>query len=201
MQIISLSKHRFDLAVSEALAVIKDGGVVSYPTESYYALGVKASSERALKRLYAIKNRPIDKAMPVIIGSINTLEMIVSTIPDNADILMERFWPGPLTMIFDANDDLSQLLTAGLRKVAARVPGEGFALSLAKTAGFPITATSANISSEPPASHPNEVVNYFGKEIDLLIDAGETPGGKPSTIVDVTVTPPAILREGRVSLN
>ncbi len=200
MQIISLSKTNPEHAVAEALDVIRAGGIAAYPTESYYALGVMATSEEALKRLYAIKKRPLDKALPVIVGGHDVLMTIIKNMSDEAERLMELYWPGPLTIIFNANDDLSQLLTAGLSKVAARVPGEEIALSLAEAAGFPITATSANISSEPPASHPDEVIDYFGGEIDLLIDAGETPGGKPSTIVDVTVTPPKVLREGRVSL-
>ena len=178
----------------------KKGGIVAYPTESYYALGVMASDEAAMERLYEIKKRPVQKAMPVIVGNKNALMTIVTAIPEAAEILMEKFWPGPLTMIFEAKAGLPELLTAGLGKVAARVPGEGFALSMAKAAGFPITATSANISSMPPARHPDEVIEYFGKSIELLIDAGETPGGKPSTIVDVTVKPQKILREGRTVL-
>lgn len=130
-----------------------------------------------------------------------TLASLVKTVPERAVELMDRYWPGPLTIIFEAVDNISDLLTAGTGKVAVRVPGESVALRLAREVGFPITATSANISSEPPADNPDAVLNYFGERIDLIIDAGKTPGGKPSTIVDVTVDPLNVLREGSVLLN
>lgn len=186
--------------VKEAVAALKKGGIIAYPTESYYALGVMASDEAALRKLYEIKNRPIRKALPVIVGSEDILRTIVSSIPEAANVLIEKYWPGPLTLIFEARNGLPELLTAGLGKIAARVPGEGFALSMARAASFPITATSANRSAAPPARHPDEVMEYFGNNIELMIDAGETPGGKASTIVDVTLAQPRILREGRIAL-
>lgn len=198
MRILFLTKNQLGRVIFEAVTVLKNSGIVAFPTESYYALGVMATDEDALKRLYEIKKRPLQKALPLIVGNKDILEGIVNSIPEESEVLMEKYWPGPLTMVFEAKKGLSQLLTAGLGKVAAREPGEGFALSLARAAGFPITATSANISSRPPAKHPDEVIKYFGDRIDLIVDAGETPGGKPSTIVDVTVTPPKLLREGRV---
>ncbi|MDO8281546.1 MAG: L-threonylcarbamoyladenylate synthase [Thermodesulfovibrionia bacterium] len=200
MRILSINESGLEVAVNEAVAALRKGGIVAYPTESYYALGVMASDEAALKKLYEIKMRPIQKALPVIVGSEDTLKTIVISIPEAARMLMEKFWPGPLTLIFEAKAGLPELLTAGLGKVAVRLPGEGFALSMAKAAGFPITATSANLSSMPPARYPDEVIKYFGHSIELMIDAGETPGGKPSTIVNVTVEPYKLLREGRVAL-
>ncbi|MBI4825597.1 MAG: threonylcarbamoyl-AMP synthase [Nitrospirae bacterium] len=199
MRILSIESDS-EAAVKEAVAALKKGSIVAYPTESYYALGVMASDEAALRKLYDIKKRPIQKALPVIVGSEKALMTIVRSVPEEARMLMKKFWPGPLTMIFEARAGLPELLTAGLGKVAARVPGAGFALSMARAAGFPITATSANPSSMPPARHPDEVIKYFGNRIELIIDAGATPGGKPSTIVDVTVKPQKVLREGRIVL-
>lgn len=200
MRILSLNENDLGALVKEALSALKKGGIIAYPTESYYALGVMASDEAALRKLYKIKRRPLEKALPVIVGDEGALNKIVKSVPECATTLMKKFWPGPLTMIFEAKENLPELLTAGLGKVAVRIPGEGFALSMARLAGFPITATSANISSRPPAIHPDEVMEYFGNSIDLMIDAGGASGGKPSTIVDVTVEPPKLLREGRIAL-
>jgi len=187
--------------ISESLKVLKKCGVIAYPTESFYALGVNACNEAALKKLYEIKNRPSEKAMPVIVGNEDILKKIVKSIHPEAEKLIKKYWPGPLTLIFWAKADLPELLTCGTGKVAARIPGECFAFHLAKAADFPITATSANLSGKPPAQYPADVINYFGETIDLLIDGGKTPGGKPSTIVDVTATPPKVLRKGSISLD
>ncbi len=111
---------------------------------------------------------------------------------------MDRFWPGPLTLIFLAKENLSEYITAGTHTVAVRIPGESFALHLAITANFPITATSANPSGYAPAQDAETVIRYFGDKIDLIIDGGHTSGGLPSTIVDVTGDEIKLLREGAV---
>jgi L-threonylcarbamoyladenylate synthase len=187
--------------ITESLKVLKNGGIVAYPTESFYALGVLATDERAIKKLYELKKRPSEKPLPIIVGDMDTLKSIVKYIPSQAEDLMKRFWPGPLTLIFEAQDNLPALLTGNTGKVAVRIPGDSFALYLARASKFPITATSANISARPPAERADEVINYFGDNVDLIIDAGKTPGGKPSTIVDVTVIPPRVLRKGIISLD
>jgi L-threonylcarbamoyladenylate synthase len=112
--------------------------------------------------------------------------------------LMDRFWPGPLTLIFPAKENLSEYITAGTHKVAVRIPGESFALHLAKYANFPISATSANPSGIPPASDAETIIRYFGDRIDLIIDGGPTSGELPSTIVDVTEREMKILRDGMI---
>lgn len=200
VKILSLTEDNAEKIIKESLKVLKNGGIVAYPTESFYGLGVNAFNETALQRLYELKERPVKKPMPLIVGSKEALKSIVKSIPIEAERLIKRFWPGALTIVFDAVDDLPDILTAGTGKVAVRIPGDRFALKLAMASGFPITATSANLSSRPPARKTEEVVNYFGEGIDLIIDAGKTPGGKPSTIVDVTVKPPRILRKGRIVL-
>ncbi|GBD97321.1 MAG TPA: threonylcarbamoyl-AMP synthase [Nitrospirae bacterium] len=187
--------------IADALIILKNRGVIAYPTESFYALGVLATDEKAVERLYELKKRPPEKPLPIIVGDMDTLESITSGISSKAKELMKRFWPGPLTLIFEARDNIPGLLTGGTGKVAVRIPGESAALDLARALKLPITATSVNPSGKPPAEDPDAVIGYFGEEIDLVIDAGKAPGGRPSTIVDVTVTPPEILREGSVSLN
>lgn len=198
---LSLYENLADVVAERALHVLKDGGIVAYPTESFYALGVLALNKNAVKRLYELKKRPLQRPMPVIVGSNDVLKSIVKSIPSQAEILMEKFWPGALTIVFDAIDGLPEILTTNTGKIAVRIPGDSFALSLAKVANFPITATSANISGKPPAQSSEEVLNYFGENIDLVVNGPKTPGGKPSTIVDVTVMPFKVLREGRVLVN
>ncbi len=201
MVILSFTENTSERVIAESLKILKNGGIIAYPTESFYALGVLATDETAVKRLYELKKRPAEKAMPIIVGDMETLKSTVRDIPLQAEDLMKSFWPGPLTIIFKTQSNLPVLLTAGKNKVAVRIPGNRVALDLARAAKLPITATSANPSSRPPAKKSDEVINYFGDNIDLVIDAGEAPGGKPSTIIDVATTPPKILREGSVVLN
>ncbi|MBI5049664.1 MAG: threonylcarbamoyl-AMP synthase [Nitrospirae bacterium] len=197
---LSLHENPEEKILKKAIEVLRAGGVAAYPTESFYGLGVNAFNEDALRRLYELKKRPLDKPMPVIAGSIKVIVSIVRVVTPEAEDLMRKFWPGALTIVFNAVDTVPDALTGDTGKIAVRIPGNSFALNLAKTAGFPITATSANLSGRPPAQSAEEIIDYFGEEIDLIIDAGRTPGGKPSTIVDVTVTPVRVLREGRVVL-
>ncbi|HDL98967.1 MAG TPA: threonylcarbamoyl-AMP synthase [Desulfobacteraceae bacterium] len=198
--IIPFNKNSLLKIIADSLEIIKGGGIIAYPTESFYALGVLATNEKALENLFLLKKRPIEKPLPLIVGGPEALAAVVKTVPDRAIELMKRFWPGPLTIVFEAADNVSDLLTAGTGRVAVRVPGDSIALHLAREAGFPITATSANISSEPPADNADAVLNYFGDSIDLIIDVGKTPGGRPSTIVDVTTDTLKILREGSIIL-
>ena len=134
--------------------------------------------------------------MPLIIGHRRLLPLIAAAVPPAAERLMDLFWPGPLTLILPAKDTLSLHITAGTGAVAVRIPGLSFALSLARTLDFPITATSANISSQPPADSAEAVSDYFGDSIDMIIDCGKTPGTLPSTIVDATGKRPVIVRRG-----
>ena len=189
-----------DLSLTEsshkAVEILLSGGIVAFPTETFYALGAKFDLEDSLKNLYAIKQRPFEKAIPLIIGHRELLSMITSSVNRSAVSLMYRFWPGPLTLIFPALENLSDYITAGTHTVAVRIPGESFALRLARSAQFPLTATSANISGSPPACNAETVIKYFNGTLDLIIDGGKTPGGSPSTIVDVTGETVRILREG-----
>lgn len=201
VQILSLTENSADKVFSLASDIFEKGGIIAYPTESFYALGVLAADEDAVKKLFQLKKRQADKPLPLIVGDMDTLLSIVKMVPDQAGELINTYWPGPLTLLFEANEKIPLLLTGGTGKVAVRIPGESTALDLARSLKFPITATSANLSARPPADNAVSVIEYFGNTIDLIIDAGGAPGGRPSTILDVTVTPPRILREGRVILD
>lgn len=199
MTIIRPAETGMSRAIEKASGTIKTGGVIAYPTETFYGLGVKFDNIAALMKLYGIKHRSWNKALPLIIGEKRLLELIASSITDSAEKLAEKFWPGPLTLLLPANPDISEFITAGTGKIAVRIPGESFALDLARSLGFPITATSANISGMPPADNADDVIRYFGDAIDLIIDCGKTPGGKPSTIVDASEKKIRILRAGAIS--
>jgi L-threonylcarbamoyladenylate synthase len=204
MVILTLTKENVDSAIDETLVVLNRGGIIAYPTETFYGLGVKFDMAGSLKRLYDIKKRPREKAMPVVIDSRECLPQLVPEewlqhIPPVTQSLMERFWPGPVTLLFPAKPGLSEYLTAATGLIAVRVPGESFALQLAAGAGFPITATSANPSGTPPAGSAEAVVSSFGDGIDLLIDGGPTPGGQPSTIVDVSGKRLGVVRKGAMA--
>ncbi|GAB4411822.1 MAG: L-threonylcarbamoyladenylate synthase [Thermodesulfovibrionales bacterium] len=202
---IRLDKDNIDKAISEAIDVLKRGGIIAYPTETFYGLGVRFDMDDSLKRLYKLKRRPEEKAMPVIIGEMGLLSSIVppewlKNIPQVAKSVMDRFWPGPLTLLLPAREGLSEYLTARTGMIAVRIPGESFALQLAKKAGFPITATSANPSGMPPAVDAEMVLRYFDHKLDLLIDGGQTPGGLSSTIAEVSEGRIRIVREGAVKI-
>ena len=198
MLIIRVSEIDIAQVLSHSVETLVNGGIIAYPTETFYGLGVKFDLKDSLRNLYEIKQRPKDKAMPLIIGNKELLRLVVTSVNNAALLLMDRFWPGPLTLILSAKDNLSEYITADTHKVAVRIPGESFALDLAKFANFPITATSANPSGIPPARDAETVVRYFGDRIDLIIDGGSTSGELPSTIVDVTEQEIRILREGMV---
>lgn len=198
MLVLSFSEKSSDYIFLKSSELLKSKGIIAYPTESYYALGVLATDEDAVRKLYELKRRPADKPLPIIVGDISSLTSIVKNITAEAEALINKYWPGPLTLIFDAQDSIPALLTGGKRKIAVRIPGESVALHIAKALKMPVTSTSANPSGQPPADEPAAVIKYFGDGVDLIIDGGKTPGGRPSTIIDVTVTPPKVLREGSI---
>jgi len=204
MLIVTLTKENVGHAVDEAIAVLNRGGIIAYPTETFYGLGVRFDMPGSLRKLYELKKRPREKAMPVVIGSRQFLPHLVleewlREIPSAAQSLMEEFWPGPVTILFPAKPGLSEYLTAETGLIAVRVPGESFALHLAAKARFAVTATSANLSGTPPADSADAVLSSFGNAIDLLIDGGRTPGGMPSTIVDASAKPLRIVRSGAMA--
>ncbi len=196
MELIEVRKTGLKQAVQRSAEMLEAGGIVAFPTETLYGLGARYDRPGTLERLYAVKQRPLEKAMPLIIGHKSLLACLTETIPAAAELLMRRFWPGPLTLLLPARTGLSSYLTAGSGKIAVRIPGPSFALSLVQALAFPITATSANLSASPPASSAAEVSAYFADRIDLIIDAGRTGALLPSTIVDATGPVPVIMRHG-----
>ncbi len=199
MRVIRISVDNEKAALIDAAEKIKGGGIVAFPTETFYGLGVTYSDTEALTKLFEIKRRPKDKPMPLIIGDVSALSVIASPPEKFALRIIERFWPGPLTVLLAAKPGLPELVTGGSGKVAVRVPGKSFALDLARAVGYPLTATSANISGMPPSENPGDVIGYFGDSINLLIDGGRAPGGKPSTIIDMSKGGISLVRPGAVA--
>lgn len=196
--IISLNETGMDYALEKAYEVIKRGGIISYPTETLYGLGVRYDSVESIERLLKIKKRPEHKGIPLIIGTTKSLNLIVRDIPLEVNQLMERFWPGPLTILFDAREELSPLLTGDTRKIAVRIPGKSFAYELVSKYELIITATSANPAGLPPAHNIIMVKKYFNGLLDLMIDGGVLMG-KPSTIIEFQNGRLHILREGKIT--
>lgn len=186
-------------SISEAARVILAGGVVAVPTESYYGLAVNALDERAVERLLAIKQRREDHPILILIHSVQELKRYVIRIPPVASRLIEAFWPGGLTMVFQAKFELPPLLTGGTGKIGVRLSSHPVPTALGKVAGVAITGTSANVTGEAPCEEVQAVIDALGPRVDLILDGGRTAGGKGSTVLDVTVSPPIILREGMVS--
>ena len=196
-EVLKIDRQRPDESViAEASSILRAGGVVAYPTETFYGLGADGQIEDAVKKIFLIKGRNFKNPISVIIGDANDVKGLVEEIPEFALPLMERFWPGALTIIFKASPDVSPLLTAGTGKIGIRLSNHPVATALAKKLGHPITATSANLSGKDECTRADEVIQAIGDQIDAVIDGGQTPGGSGSTIIDVTTDPPAILREG-----
>jgi L-threonylcarbamoyladenylate synthase len=199
MNRLILPADREETLKSASDAIIK-GGVIAYPTETLYGLGARFDNELALSRVYELKERPADKAMPLIIGSIHQLDLLTGHINDMAIRLITRFWPGPLTLIFQAKNGLNRFITSE-GKIAVRIPGESFALKLVRAAGMPITSTSANISGKPAAANARIILEYFGDAIEVIADGGDLDTSRPpSTIIDVTRAGLHVIREGAVPI-
>ena len=184
--------------VAAAVAALRDHGVVAYPTETFYGLGADPRSTAAVRKVFAVKGRPPDQPIPLIAADAEQIADHVGTMTPLAQRLASRLWPGALTLIIPASPRLCEDVHLSTGKVAVRVPSHAVARALAAAAGHAITSTSANFSGKPPASMPDDIVAMFGDTIDVLIDAGATPAGLPSTIVDVTGQSPALVRAGVV---
>ncbi len=183
-----------------AAAILQGGGLVAFPTESFYGLGADALDPRALERVFAVKGRPESKPLLVLVDSVKMAEELVSEVPAGARELMARHWPGALTLVLKAAAHLPDRLTAGTGTVGVRMPGHPVALAVVRAAGRAVTAPSANPSGADPPTTAVDVRRYFEGVVDLILDGGTTAGGSGSTIADCTVWPPRILRQGPVTI-
>jgi len=188
-----------DALIRRAVVVLQAGGVVAFPTETFYGLAVDAMNDEAIGRIFRIKGRTFTNPIALIAGDESGIGALVAEIPVAARRLMRAFWPGPLTLLFSASPRISPRLTAGTGKIGIRISSHPIAAGLAMLLGKPITATSANLSGAPECSAAAEVLTSLGDRVDLVIDGGATPGGKGSTLLDITADPPVCLREGAIT--
>lgn len=189
-----------DARVASAAEVLRRGGLVAYPTETFYGLGALARDAAALERLARAKLRPEGKPLPLLAADVSQVQD-VARLEGLAARLAARFWPGPLTLVLPAAPDLDAAITAGAGTVAVRIPGSEIARTLARLAGGAIVSTSANLSGEPPPTAPAELSPDLVARIDHVLDGGRTPGGLPSTIVEVAGDALRLLREGVIPLD
>jgi L-threonylcarbamoyladenylate synthase len=184
--------------IQSALEILNNGGIVAFPTDTVYGLGALAFNNSDIESIYKAKNRPLEKAIPILIADINDLEMVASAVPDMVRTLASRFWPGPLTCVVPKKQTLP-LAVSATSTVAVRIPDHPDARALLRAAG-PMAVTSANISGYANPSTAQEVYDQLNGRIPLILDGGKTKGGIPSTLVDCTGEKPVILREGSITL-
>lgn len=180
----------------EAGAVLRNGGLVVIPTETVYGIAADALNPEAVLRLRAAKQRAETKPLPVMVSGLADAGAFARHVPPLAHTLMVRFWPGPLTIVLEAGDTVPDAVHSGSGKVGLRAPDHTVAQGVLREAGCPLVLTSANLSGEPPARTAEDAERELVGRVDLILDAGTCPLGEASTVLDLTISPPAILREG-----
>jgi len=181
--------------IEKGVEILRNGGVIAFPTDTVYGLGSDAFNSAAVARIYEIKKRPKHQQLPILIASLDQLTTLAKSIPEIAWFLAKRFWPGGLTLVLPKAESLSAYLVPG-PTVAVRIPNHPVCLALIEGLGNPIIGTSANVSGRPSSLTAEEVRRQLGPRIDFIINGGKCPGGRESTVVDVTREPPIILRPG-----
>lgn len=187
------------LKLDEAAAVLRKGGLVAFPTETVYGLGGNAFLKDASQKIYAAKGRPSDNPLIVHISDLSQLEQIATRIPESARLMAERYWPGPLTMIFPRADCIPPETTGGLDTVAVRFPSHPVAMELIRRAGVPVAAPSANLSGRPSTTTARHCVEDLTGRVDLILDGGSCQIGLESTILDMSDETPRLLRPGAIT--
>lgn len=184
-------------ALADAVEALEAGGLVVLPTDTVYGVGAMAFDPEAVARLYRVKGRPESKAIPILIGDPQDLAAVAGELPEAAGSLAARFWPGAMTLVVPRRPELPEEVSS-YGTVGVRLPDHEFARALMTVTG-PLAVTSANRSGEPPTRTAQGAREALGEHVDLILDGGETPGGQPSTVVDCSVFPPRILRQGPIS--
>jgi L-threonylcarbamoyladenylate synthase len=186
--------------IQRAVDVLRAGECVAFPTDTVYGLAADPSNAAAINAIFEAKGRPETKPLPILVSSRENVSQIVRKVPPNAVDLMDRYWPGPLTLILPANTSLPANLRAGGDTVGVRMPNHPVALALIQAFGGAVAVTSANRSGGPDPSDAAMVEESLGGRIPLILDGGPTPGSTPSTVLDLTVSPPKVLRAGPIKI-
>ena len=185
--------------VEQGISVLKQGGIVAFPTDTVYGLGACISIGHAVERVYRVKERPRSMALPLLLADKSQIGEVAQPVPQVAWLLADKFLPGALTIVLHKSESVPDIITGESKTVAVRIPAHPVPVALTRGLGAPIVGTSANLSGKPSASTADEVRTQLGDKVDLIIDGGRCPGGKESTIVDLTGETPLILREGAIS--
>jgi L-threonylcarbamoyladenylate synthase len=198
-KIFHISEKLESASLDEAAKILSNGGTVAFPTETVYGLGANALDEKAVMQIFKAKGRPADNPLIVHVASRDDCTALVREIPEKASLLMDKFWPGPLTIIMNRTDIVPDVTTGGLDTVAIRMPKNKIAIELIKRSGKPLAAPSANLSGKPsPTSAEHVIADLFGR-IDAVVDGGDVVIGLESTVIDTTSEIPVILRPGKIS--
>ncbi len=187
--------------IEEGAKILKRGGIIAFPTDTVYCLGASIFDEKAVRRVFEVKQRPFNMALPVIMTDVAQIKDVGVSLPEIATRLAQNFWPGALTLVIYKSKKVSDIVTANKNTIAVRVPAHPIPIALINRLGAPIVGTSANVHGKPSPVTAAEVRSQLGNKVDLIIDGGRCPGGEASTIVDVTGEEPVILREGPVSFS
>ncbi|MFC2167294.1 L-threonylcarbamoyladenylate synthase [Acidobacteriota bacterium] len=201
-EIIKVDTNRIELEKLDLIkAVLEEDGVMAYPTDTFYGLGVNCFSEDAIRKVYLLKRRTLSKPLSVIIADTSELEDLVEDIPPIFFSLSKEFWPGLLTIVFRASEKLPEILIGHSRSIGVRCPGFEWLRALVRHVCFPITATSANFSDKGESRDPRCIREDFSGEIDMIVDGGRTSGLHASTVIDVSTGKVKILREGALPVS
>ncbi|MFP4697388.1 MAG: L-threonylcarbamoyladenylate synthase [Eubacteriales bacterium] len=187
------------ITIDKAASILKRGGLVAFPTETVYGLGANALDRSASKKIYMAKGRPSDNPLIVHISNVGVLNDLTLNISETAKTLIDVFWPGPLTLIFNKNKNVPDSITGGLKTVAIRMPSHPIAKEIINRSGIPIAAPSANISGRPSPTSAKHVIEDLDGKVDMIIDGGKVNIGLESSVVDLTSEKPIILRPGYVT--
>jgi len=185
--------------VEKGISILEQGGIVAFPTDTVYGLGACANLQSAVERVYEVKKRPRNMALPLLLADTAQISEVAEPVPPVAWLLARAFLPGALTIILPSSKAVSDFITAGGRTVALRIPSHPIPIALIEGLKAPVVGTSANLSGKPSPLTADEVYAQFGGNIDLVIDGGKCPGGRESTIVDLSGETPVVVREGAIS--
>lgn len=196
---LNLEKNPEYINLKEPAQIIQEGGIVIFPTETVYGIGVNGLNETAIKKLYEVKQRPTNKPISLLVNSIEMIEKVAKDITEIEYDLIKRFLPGPLTIVLKKKDIVPDIVTAGFDTIGIRMPENEIALNLIEYAGVPIATPSANISGKPSGTNLKEIMKDFNDKVDYFIDGGISKIGMASTIVQIIDSNPHILRKGKIS--
>lgn len=199
-EILKIDNNKIDEnKIKKVAKVLKAGGLVAFPTETVYGLGANGLNEKAVSKIFKVKGRPSDNPMILHVAEIEQVYDLALEVPQIAKDCMEVFWPGPLTIIFKRKKHIPNIITAGLETVAIRMPSHKIAHEIIKESGIPIAAPSANISGKPSPTSGKHVIKDLNGAVEIIVEGGKTDVGIESTVLDITVDPPTILRPGGVT--